>query len=55
MSDPAITPDLVAKHGIKPDEWERLLDILGRMPTFTELGIFSALCTEHCPYQSSKK
>ena len=55
MSDPAITPDLVAKHGIKPDEWERLLDILGRMPTFTELGIFSAMWNEHCSYKSSKK
>lgn len=43
MSEPELTPDLVAKHGIKPDEWERLLHILGRMPSFTELGIFSAM------------
>jgi phosphoribosylformylglycinamidine synthase subunit PurL len=55
MSEPAITPDLVAKHGIKPDEWERLLDILGRQPSFTELGIFSAMWNEHCSYKSSKK
>jgi len=54
MSEPAITPDLVAAHGIKPDEWERLLDILGRQPSFTELGIFSAMWNEHCSYKSSK-
>ncbi len=55
MSDPEITPEIVAKHGIKPDEWQRLLDILGRMPSFTELGIFSAMWNEHCSYKSSKK
>ena len=54
MSEPAITPDLVASHGIKPDEWERLLGILGRGPSFTELGIFSAMWNEHCSYKSSK-
>ena len=54
MQDPIITPDLVAKHGIKPDEWDRLLGILGRHPTFTELGIFSAMWNEHCSYKSSK-
>jgi phosphoribosylformylglycinamidine synthase subunit PurL len=54
MQEPAITPDLVASHGIKPDEWERLLGILGRQPTFTELGIFSAMWNEHCSYKSSK-
>jgi phosphoribosylformylglycinamidine synthase subunit PurL len=54
MTEPAITPDLVAAHGIKPDEWTRLLDILGRQPTFTELGIFSAMWNEHCSYKSSK-
>ncbi|MDX5350088.1 MAG: phosphoribosylformylglycinamidine synthase subunit PurL, partial [Paracoccaceae bacterium] len=54
MQEPAITPDVVASHGIKPDEWERLLGILGRQPTFTELGIFSAMWNEHCSYKSSK-
>jgi phosphoribosylformylglycinamidine synthase II len=54
MSEPAITPELVAAHGIKPDEWQRLLDILGRQPSFTELGIFSAMWNEHCSYKSSK-
>ncbi len=54
MTEPTITPDLVASHGIKPDEWERLLGILGRQPSFTELGIFSAMWNEHCSYKSSK-
>ncbi|MFN3991600.1 MAG: phosphoribosylformylglycinamidine synthase subunit PurL [Tabrizicola flagellatus] len=54
MQEPAITPELISTHGIKPDEWERLLDILGRQPTFTELGIFSAMWNEHCSYKSSK-
>src|SRR5690349_17584176 len=53
--EPEITPDLVAAHGIKPDEYERLLGIIGRVPTFTELGIFSAMWNEHCSYKSSKK
>ncbi|WP_283177681.1 phosphoribosylformylglycinamidine synthase subunit PurL [Gemmobacter sp. 24YEA27] len=52
--DPAITPELIASHGIKPDEYERLLEILGRAPSFTELGIFSAMWNEHCSYKSSK-
>lgn len=51
----AITPDLVAKHGLKPDEYQRILDLIGREPTFTELGIFSAMWNEHCSYKSSKK
>ena len=55
MSEPAITPELVAAHGLKPDEYERLLGIIGREPTFTELGIFSAMWNEHCSYKSSKK
>ncbi len=55
MTEPAITPDLIAAHGMKPDEYARLLDIIGREPTFTELGIFSAMWNEHCSYKSSKK
>ncbi len=55
MQDPAITEDLIAAHGIKPDEYQRILDIIGREPTFTELGIFSAMWNEHCSYKSSKK
>ncbi|ASY63102.1 Phosphoribosylformylglycinamidine synthase, synthetase subunit [Sinorhizobium sojae CCBAU 05684] len=50
-----ITPDLIASHGLKPDEYERILSLIGREPTFTELGIFSAMWNEHCSYKSSKK
>ncbi len=55
MTEPAITPALVAAHGLTPDEYQRLLAIIGRAPTFTELGIFSAMWNEHCSYKSSKK
>ena len=55
MQEPTITPDLIAAHGLKPDEYDRILHIIGREPTFTELGIFSAMWNEHCSYKSSKK
>ena len=55
MTEPQITTDLIAAHGLKPDEYQRILDIIGREPTFTELGIFSAMWNEHCSYKSSKK
>jgi len=55
MTEPAITPDLIAAHGLSEDEYARLLDIVGRPPSFTELGIFSAMWNEHCSYKSSKK
>ena len=55
MQEPAITPELIENHGLKPDEYERILEIIGREPTFTELGIFSAMWNEHCSYKSSKK
>ncbi|KAA3510028.1 phosphoribosylformylglycinamidine synthase subunit PurL [Agrobacterium rosae] len=50
-----ITPELIASHGLKPDEYQRILDLIGREPSFTELGIFSAMWNEHCSYKSSKK
>ena len=53
-NEPAITPELIASHGLKPDEYERILKLLGRTPTFTELGIFSAMWNEHCSYKSSR-
>lgn len=55
MHEPAITPELIENHGLKPDEYQRILDIIGREPSFTELGIFSAMWNEHCSYKSSKK
>ena len=54
MTEPAITPDLIKAHGLSPDEYERILEIIGREPTFTELGIFSAMWNEHCSYKSSR-
>jgi phosphoribosylformylglycinamidine synthase subunit PurL len=52
--DPAITPALVAEHGLTQDEYQRLVAMLGRTPTFTELGIVSALWSEHCSYKHSR-
>ena len=52
--DPPITSALVEEHGLSPDEYEQLLGILGRAPTFTELGVFSAMWSEHCGYKNSK-
>jgi len=52
---PAITPQLVADHGLKPDEYDKIIQLIGRTPTYTELGIFSAMWNEHCSYKSSKK
>ena len=54
MNEPQITPELVASHGLKPDEYERILKLIGRVPSFTELGIFSAMWNEHCSYKSSR-
>ena len=55
MQEPAITSDLISAHGLSPSEYDRILEIIGREPTFTELGIFSAMWNEHCSYKSSKK
>jgi phosphoribosylformylglycinamidine synthase len=52
--DPAITPALVAEHGLTMEEYERLVNMLGRTPTFTEVGIISALWSEHCSYKHSR-
>ena len=49
-----ITPEIVAEHGLTPDEYQRLLEILGRTPSLTELGIFSVMWSEHCSYKSSR-
>ncbi len=50
----AITPAIVAAHGLKSDEYQRLTGLIGREPSLTELGIFSAMWNEHCSYKSSK-
>jgi len=53
--DPEITQELIEAHGLNTEEWQMLLDTIGREPTYTELGIFSAMWNEHCSYKSSKK
>ncbi len=49
-----ITPQVVAEHGLSPEEYQRLLQIMGRTPSLTELGIFSVMWSEHCSYKSSR-
>jgi phosphoribosylformylglycinamidine synthase len=53
--DPTVTPELVAEHGLTPEEFARIKKILGREPNFTELGIFSVMWSEHCSYKNSRK
>ena len=55
MTDPTITAELIADHGLNKTEYKLILKLLGRIPTYTELGIFSAMWNEHCSYKSSKK
>jgi phosphoribosylformylglycinamidine synthase len=55
MTDPTITEELIADHGLNKTEYKLILKLLGRIPTYTELGIFSAMWNEHCSYKSSKK
>ena len=50
----AITPELVAEHGLSPEEYQRVLVAMGREPNLTELGIFSVMWSEHCSYKSSR-
>ncbi len=50
----AITPEIVAEHGLSPQEYERVLHAMGREPNITELGIFSVMWSEHCSYKSSR-
>jgi phosphoribosylformylglycinamidine synthase len=52
--EPTITPEVLRDHGISAEEYDRILKSLGREPTFTELGIFSVMWSEHCSYKSSR-
>ncbi|MCG6989780.1 MAG: phosphoribosylformylglycinamidine synthase subunit PurL [Gemmatimonadetes bacterium] len=54
-TDPPVTPELVADHGLSPEEYERVLHVMGRELTFTELGVFSAMWSEHCGYKNSRR
>ncbi len=54
-ADSVVTPELVKRHGLTPEEFERIKKILGREPNFTELGIFSVMWSEHCSYKNSRR
>ncbi len=54
-ADPPVDRALAREHGLTDEEWERIREILGRTPSFPELGIFSVMWSEHCSYKSSKR
>jgi phosphoribosylformylglycinamidine synthase len=54
LEAPGITPDIVAEHGLAPEEYDRIVKALGREPNLVELGIFSVMWSEHCSYKSSR-
>jgi phosphoribosylformylglycinamidine synthase subunit PurL len=54
-AEPRISPEIVAEHGLTSDEYARVLKIMGREPSLTELGIFSVMWSEHCSYKSSRR
>ena len=54
ISEPAITPEVVAAHGLSDDEYRKIVQLLGREPNYTELGVFSVMWSEHCSYKSSR-
>jgi len=54
-NEPQIDTKLIADHGLSESEYQKILDIMGREPSYTELGVFSAMWNEHCSYKSSKK
>ena len=53
-ADPPITPEIIADHGLTPSEYDRIKEIIGREPNFTELGIFSVMWSEHCSYKNTR-
>ncbi len=55
MSEPVITKELIAKHGLTDEEYARIQGILGRDPNITELGVFSVMWSEHCSYKNTKR
>ncbi|HEX9642013.1 MAG TPA: phosphoribosylformylglycinamidine synthase II, partial [Candidatus Krumholzibacteria bacterium] len=50
-----IAPDLLEKHGLTSEEYERIVQLVGREPNMTELGLFSVMWSEHCSYKSSRR
>jgi phosphoribosylformylglycinamidine synthase subunit PurL len=53
MKEPEVAPELAQEHGLTKEEYEKILSILGRTPTYTELGVFSVMWSEHCSYKNS--
>lgn len=53
FEEPTVTKELALQHGLTEDEYEKILSILGRLPTYTELGIYSVMWSEHCSYKNS--
>ncbi len=53
MNEPIVNLDLAKQHGLLEEEYQKILDILGRVPTYTELGIFAVMWSEHCSYKNS--
>ena len=54
MSEPAITPELIQQHNLSEEEYQLILEQLGREPNLTELGIFSVMWSEHCSYKNTR-
>ncbi|HEX9265541.1 MAG TPA: hypothetical protein VF977_14340, partial [Candidatus Binatia bacterium] len=52
--EPAVSPEIVASHGLTTDEYQKIVKTLRREPNFTELGVFSVMWSEHCSYKSSR-
>jgi phosphoribosylformylglycinamidine synthase len=52
---PAVNAEVIASHGITPDEYQKIVKMLGREPNYTELGVFSVMWSEHCSYKSSRQ
>ncbi len=50
----AITPEIIDQHGFTTEEYDKVLEIMGREPSMTELGVFSVMWSEHCSYKSSQ-
>ena len=55
MSEPPVTPEMVRQHGLTPEEFARIKELLGREPNYTELGIFSVMWSEHCSYKNTRR
>src|SRR5690242_20296450 len=55
LVQPQITEELIARHGLSAEEYKKIVDILGREPNYTELGVFSVMWSEHCSYKSSRR